>query len=365
MSKFQVLFALIITVIFIIPQTGQTCTAFCLDSDNGPLVGKNYDWNIGDGLIIVNKRDLSKTAATPDNPVSWVSKYGSVTFNQYGREMPNGGMNEAGLVVEVLWLNDCQYPRPDSRPALGNMQWIQYQLDNYSTVAEVIAGDSKLRINPDQGVKVHYFVCDSSGAGASIEFLGGKMVYHTDSTMPAEAITNSTYAESFEYLKRFNGFGGDIPIGKRDDSIDPLSKWGSLMRFVRAADHIARYEKGKSNQIDYMFETLSDVDSGTRTQWSIVYNIETQRVYFKTISNAKIKYFDLGEFDFDCDKPVKMLNINVDLSGNVAGDFEFYSVKANRNLLERTFKNTGFIRNSSSELLDAMAAYPEMMTCGD
>ena len=35
-------------------------------------------------------------------PASWVSKYGSVTFNQYGRELPTGGMNEAGLVVETI-----------------------------------------------------------------------------------------------------------------------------------------------------------------------------------------------------------------------------------------------------------------------
>jgi choloylglycine hydrolase len=30
--------------------------------------------------------------------ISWISKYGSITFNQYGREFPTGGMNEKGLV---------------------------------------------------------------------------------------------------------------------------------------------------------------------------------------------------------------------------------------------------------------------------
>jgi penicillin V acylase-like amidase (Ntn superfamily) len=27
-----------------------------------------------------------------------------VTFNQYGRNFPSGGMNEAGLVIELMWL---------------------------------------------------------------------------------------------------------------------------------------------------------------------------------------------------------------------------------------------------------------------
>jgi choloylglycine hydrolase len=26
----------------------------------------------------------------------WTSRYGSITFNQYGREFPSGGINEKG-----------------------------------------------------------------------------------------------------------------------------------------------------------------------------------------------------------------------------------------------------------------------------
>ena len=67
----------------------------------------------------------------PDgNTISWVSQYGSITFNQYGKEFPTGGMNEKGLVVELMWLDGTIYPQPDERPAIGVLQWIQYQLDN-------------------------------------------------------------------------------------------------------------------------------------------------------------------------------------------------------------------------------------------
>ena len=43
-------------------------------------------------------------------------------------------MNEKGLVVELMWLDGTTYPQPDERPSVGVLQWIQYQLDNYSTI---------------------------------------------------------------------------------------------------------------------------------------------------------------------------------------------------------------------------------------
>src|SRR5512138_3484587 len=84
------------------------CSAFLADAAGGPVVGKSYDWRDERGLVVVNKRGLAKRAlvlSPRDRPAAWRSRYASVTFNQYGRELPNGGMNEAGLVVEVLILS--------------------------------------------------------------------------------------------------------------------------------------------------------------------------------------------------------------------------------------------------------------------
>src|SRR5438309_5840940 len=66
------------------------CTTFCLVGKGEVLFGRNYDWTIGDALLLVNKRGVAKTATIidSDNGAKWVSKYGSVTFNQYGRENP-------------------------------------------------------------------------------------------------------------------------------------------------------------------------------------------------------------------------------------------------------------------------------------
>lgn len=49
-------------------------------------MGKNLDWEIEDGIVVVNERGVRKEAWSPgiDSDFFWVSRYGSVTFNQFG-----------------------------------------------------------------------------------------------------------------------------------------------------------------------------------------------------------------------------------------------------------------------------------------
>ena len=133
---------------FILSQVSIThaCTTFQMSSFEKKIMGKSYDWHLTHGMVIVNKRNIAKTALTfnpLETPASWVSKYGTVTFNQYGREFPLGGINEKGLAVEIMWLDETQYPEKDSRKSLNELQWIQYQLDNYSKVIEVVKDAEK------------------------------------------------------------------------------------------------------------------------------------------------------------------------------------------------------------------------------
>ena len=145
-----------------LPQSSHACTTFCLDTHDELVVGKNFDWWTPPGLIIVNKRNVSKIAILPPDwaggePVSWTSKYGSVTVNPFGREFSFDGMNEAGLVVSAMKLELTEYPAPDARPIIAPIQWVQYQLDTAATVADVIASDAEMRIS-GQGMFFHFFM---------------------------------------------------------------------------------------------------------------------------------------------------------------------------------------------------------------
>ena len=119
---------------------GKACTTFCINDSTNLIFGRNLDFEVGFGHVIINKRNIKKTAMIqpPEKAIKWISKYGSLTFNQAGKEFPHGGINEKGLVIEQMWLSETTYPEIDERYSMSAFQWIQYQLDNSETVNEVI-----------------------------------------------------------------------------------------------------------------------------------------------------------------------------------------------------------------------------------
>jgi choloylglycine hydrolase len=320
---------------------------------------------------MVNKRGVSKTAQLgpkwdKKQPASWTSQYGSITFNQMGRGDPTGGMNETGLVIELMGLKTTRYPEPDSRPSIFAGQWIQYQLDNFSTVEEVIASDSQLRITPKVEPKLHVLVSDSIGNCAVIEFIDGKMVYYTKETMPVKALTNSRYARNIKFWEK-----GELPY---------YDFARSVHRFVSVANMLKNYDPKTSKPIvDYAFDILKNVAVGgidgmqvqyygITTQWSIVYDIKNLRIYFRTFANQKIRYINLKSFDFSCKTPVKVLDIQTDLSGNVTNNFIDYTQQVNRKLIGNAFKKVSVLPEAPvmpEEALDAISRYPETTICTD
>jgi penicillin V acylase-like amidase (Ntn superfamily) len=326
------------------------CTTFCLKNKGEVLFGKNYEWMVGEGLVFVNKRGVAKTGTEEQNPAKWNSKYGSVTFNQYGRENPSGGMNEAGLVIELMWLDETRYPPSDARPAVDVLEWIQYQLDTAGTVAEVIANSEKIRIT--SLVPLHYLVNDAAGNSTTIEFLDGKLVAHQGDTLPFSTLTNDTYAKSLNYSKT--------------TAADSARGNGSLERFARAArktGDFTKAERKEAEAVNYAFEILSDVEQKGYTQWSIVYDQKRHKIHFRTLQSPQIKTIDAKAFDYSCGTTVKILDMNAKMAGDVTAKFTDYTRKANRDLIERSFNGTDFIRYVPGVVRDQLASYPEEFGC--
>ena len=353
MRKIHIAILMFALSLFLIPTTSDSCTSFCLDKDR-PIVGKNYDWSIENGLVIINKRGVQKTAfqyrgKEYGRPVKWKSKFGSITFNQFGREMPMGGINEAGLVVEVLMLKDSVYPEPDSRPTISVLQWVQYQLDNFSTTKEVIESDSQVRIlQTFSGPGIHYLICDKEGNSAAIEFLDGKLICHKGDEMPVQVLTNSTYAEGMRSWHK----------------ADPPHTYVRARRFVRTAELLGRYGAEKSGDpVEYAFDVLARVSQGSFTKWSIVYDIQALTIYFRTFSNPKIRRIDLRNFGFSCNSPVLILAIDSLISGDVSGRFTEYSREDNRLLAENIFRSISLDEKDREAVLRMAVVYPEENNC--
>ena len=342
---------LILTVL--LTAEAFACTTFCLKNGGEVLFGKNYDWMIGDGMVFVNKRGVEKSALVtgPGTPARWVSKWGSVTFNQYGKDNPSGGMNEAGLVIELMWLDDTQYPKPDARPVVDVLEWIQYQLDTSVTVMDVVKNSEAVRIASP--VKLHYLVNDKAGNAATIEFLDGKLIARIGTGLEVTALANDTYEKSLTYSK--------------STTLDKAKSESSFDRFTRAASktkEFAEKPKTEAEAVDYAFEILSNVAQKGSTQWSIVYDQRRLRVHFRTRQSPSVKTIDVKSFDYMCDGAVRILDVNAKESGDVTAKFADYTRAANRDLIERSFNGTPFLKDRvSAAERDALAAFPETFTC--
>jgi penicillin V acylase-like amidase (Ntn superfamily) len=363
-AKLAVMSPIIVAVLLLgFPAKSYSCTTFCLKNGNQIVYGRNYDFDITTGFIVINRRGLEKTAFVkpPSIPAKWISKYGSITFNQIGIELPMDGMNEKGLVIAQMALFESKYPPKDDRPCLGGLQWIQYQLDNSATLDEVIENNIKIRIEPDI-ITVHYLICDSLGNVGIIEFLNGRVVIHKEKNIVFAVLSNDTYDKSMNDLKEYTGFGGQKPIPVKWDSVsDVIAKTCSM---------IVDYKSTNTNIIDYGFNILNEVGSSGRTQWSVVYDIKNKRIFFKSLQNKEIRIITINDLDYSCRNNIRLLDIQKSTSQESIGkQFFDFSLDYYRNylrILNKTFKdNMPAFPDVPDELFNYQVNYPLMSICNE
>lgn len=341
---------LIVLLLLVATPASRACTCLFVFNATTARFARNYDWGLELGVLTVNNRGVAKTALSFENPASWVSRYGSVTFNQYGRELPNDGMNEAGLVVAVMWLNASRYPTPDERPSVGSAQWVQYQLDTAATVADVLASDDAIRISPNGGGMVHYLVADAAGNAAVVEWIDGERVVHTGDDLAVKALTNDTYERSLAYLAKQGGVDADKPM--------PGSRM-SLDRFARAAVAADRAEAAGDWSDGEAFAALASVAQGDRTKWSIVYDARAKSVRFKTHSSPAVKRLGFAGLDFSTDTPVQVLDISDASPGDAAPQLRDYTTEQNLRNINAAFDATLFLKPWPQAIRKQIAEYPE------
>lgn len=334
----------------LVAADAHPCTTFCMSVDSHVVFGANYDWDVRNGLVMVNKRSVSRESLT-QRPAYWTSRYASITFNQYGRGFPTGGMNEVGLVVGLMDLTETEYPAVDSRPSAGVLDWIQYQLDLSADIDQAIANASAIRVaTGSRGL--HYLIADRTGRAVTIEYLGGVLVTHSGETLPVSVLANHRYDQSLAYLNGMIGFGGSQPIPGGP---------GSLERFARAASMIRKTGSGV-DPVARAF-TILDAVRQSITRWSIVYDPTAGTVYFRTDQNRALRWLNFSSFDLTCASPVKILDMNASLSGDLAPQFIDYTTAANIALVNQSYDETPFLQNTSAATRLMYATHPERDVC--
>ena len=197
---------------------------------------------------------------------------------------------------------------------------------------------------------MHYLACDRGGACAAFEYVAGELVVTHGADLAAPTLTNHTYADSVEFLRKHAGFGGDKNPGKTG---------GSLDRFVRAST-AAKSAVDKPTP-ERLFEILDDVDQGDRTVWQIVYDPRALKVWFRSRRQRGIKVLDFSKIEHECTAPVQVLDINSSLAGDVTDQLQPYTQRANEALLARSLEEVGAA--VPRVMVPMVAAYPGRMKC--
>ncbi len=347
----QISAALVLFIFFI--QTASTCTIFSLYPSNQHWVGRTFDWSYGHGLIFTNKRNVTKKGLRllpTDVSGSWTSKYGSVTFNQFGREFPTGGMNEAGLMVDALELKTSLFQTPDTRASLNELQFMQYLLDNYSTVESIQADIENIRMSP-VGSKLHYFTCDLKNC-MTIEFVNGQVVTHLKENMEISSLANNTYDEHVAYAREFVTFGGTRPIN--------FDSKESLDRFVRSSFYAKNINRIPANErIQTVFDILNDVGS-KNNRWQLIYNQNEKTITFRTTAKIALqRKIELKQFDFSCQSPVHYFDLDNDIAGSINTSFLKFDPVINHAIIKKSVELQGL----PAPLADRLAIYPNETFC--
>ena len=329
---------LIIILILSIYIDINACSAFLLKHNDSFVTGVNFDFDSNQGMLMINPRGLKKTAIpfAFEKSATWTSKYGSLTFNFLGREEPMQGMNEKGLVIAALFLPETQLEKKDRRPMVDDMQWIQYMLDNCANIEEVISGFKNVRISKKSKTRIHYFLSDANGNFAIVEFINGECKFYVNDSSTNGFICTASFLESTENLKRFQNWGGELPIS------EAYNKRTAVDVVAMGADLINKYDEQK-NMTTYAFNILQQVEApqNTPTQgthWSIVFDSKNNMIHFKTLTNRNTRTIDLKKLNFNCNSDFKALSIIESTTQNIYSQFNSFSPKQNMQMFKNGFK---------------------------
>lgn len=324
------------------------CTrALYVGDGNLVLTGRNMDWREDMySNLWVFPAGLKRNGAAGANSIEWTSKYGSVVASGYEAGSADG-MNEKGLVANLLYLAESKYGSPTTgRPNLSIVAWPQYVLDSYATVAEAVEALRKEPFTlvaptlPDGSPSaLHLAISDPSGDSAVFEYVDGKLVIHHGKQYTV--MTNSpTYDKQLALDEYWKEIGGTTFLPGTARAADRFVRTSFLLGAIpRKADK--NFIRSVPEQ-SFTYQAVASVMSVMRsvsvplglttpnepniasTLWRTVADQKNLVYYFDSATRPNTFWVSLSKLDLKPGAPVKKLTIQNGevFSGEVATQFK-------------------------------------------
>lgn len=322
--------ALVATML--VGTTALACTRLVYHGvDNQILTARSMDWSVDvETNLWIFPRGMERNGQAGENSLRWTSKYGSVISSGYDISTTDG-MNEAGLVANLLWLVESSYPefKEGSAPGLTIAAWGQYILDNFATVQEAV---DELRKQPytivtrdvpgqNRLATLHLAISDASGDSAIVEYINGQAVIHH--SREYQVLTNSpTFERQLALHSYWTEIGGTVMLPGTNRAAD---------RFTRAAFYVNAIprEEDARKTIASVFSVIRNVSvpfgistpdqpNISSTRWRTVADQKRMLYFFESALTPNVFWVELNNIDFS-EKTGKVKKL--DLGPNQANIF--------------------------------------------
>lgn len=321
----------------------MACTRVVYKGPNNTVItGRTMDFSLE---IPANQwifpRGMERSGEVGESSIFWTSKYGSLVVSSWDISVADG-MNEKGLVANMLWLVESEYPKFDkngSRKGLAISLWAQYVLDNFTTVAEAVNELKKEEFaivsdfipGTDKFTTVHLSISDPTGDSAIFEYIGGKLVIHHDSSYTV--MTNDpAYEQQLAIGKYWSSIPGKVFLPGSVTSSDRFVRASFFVNSIPQTDDeriaVAAVASIMRNvSVPYGFE-IEGYPNLSTTRWRTVADQKNLVYYFETALTPNAFWVDLKKVDFSAKAGVRKLDLSNYKTYSGEASKEFKKAKA-------------------------------------
>ena len=335
-TKKSLLFFITAVLFLSVTKNSNACTRLVYKGPNNYIItARSMDWQSEiPANIWIFPRGMERNGEAGSNSVKWKSKYGSIVTSAFDISSCDG-MNEKGLVANLLWLAESKYPAYDgSQTGLSIAAWVQYALDNFATVEKVVNEMKKEEFvivstnipGTDVYASLHLSISDAKGDNAIFEYIDGKLIIHH--SMQYNVMTNSPVFEKqlalYEYWQQISG---TVMLPGTNRASD---------RFARASFYLTAIPQTEDTRIavgsvfsiirncSVPFGISSENEPNiSSTRWRSVSDQKNLVYYFETVLTPNTFWIDIKNADFSESASVKKLSVekNETYSGDALKSF--------------------------------------------
>lgn len=329
-------------------QITEACTrTLFVGSDGVVITGRSMDWmeDLHSDLWAF-PRGMTRSGAAGPQSITWTSKYGSLIVSGYNAGSADG-MNEKGLVTNMLYLAESDYGKPSgNKPVMSISLWAQFVLDNFATVSEAV---DALQQEPFQIIapilpngspaQMHLSISDQDGDSAIFEYINGSLVIHHGKQYVVQ--TNSpTYDQQLALNTYWQSIGGLIFLPGTNRSADRFARASFLIEAIpkeSAPAYIKAVPNGTfTNQavasvlgvIRSVSVPLGITTPGqpniASTIWRTISNQKDKIYFYDSSTSPNVFWVPLSDLNLKKGAPVMKLSLTGGkiYSGNAVGNFE-------------------------------------------